>query len=308
MSWHGTESRRVTYAPMRRAGAILALLVAIATGVAAGGSPGWRFAAGHRIDGAERTEFELWWQEASAVLREYAEGALVVERRCADGTYRSVDIVHRAEIIRTGIPADRCQAWATGGATDAASLAGLGGLRGSTAETRGGTPVRRFTDPVPDATVRDLVAAGSGLPLELTRADGSTVTWSYTEIGRRPSAPEPVPGERQLIETYRTMTAAEAASGLEVDSLPERLGRYRFATAFDYTSGGAPGTLYVLWRAGDGSELQVVRGIGLLDALELGTTHDGGIWLFKAQLGAAHVQVIAPERLAVQMLRSALGL
>ena len=295
---------------MRGAGLVAILSFVVLGGAVAGGAPGgWQYASGARSDNESTIGFELWWQPGAAVLREIGAGDLLSERRCDGTTYVSLDHQAQSVVRRLGLGGAECLALATGHATDAALMAGSGGLTRAAPQQRRGRPAMVFTVAPPGAPLREVVGdPESGLPLEITRADGGTTRWSYTEIGSRVSPlPATVPAD-WYTETSRAVTAAEAGERINGGVLPGRIGAFAWDSAFEHETGDAGPTTYAIWRHPGGWELQVVRGVGEVEPAERGAAELGEVVQLTLQLDAEYVGILAPDRRTVEAVRLALGL
>jgi hypothetical protein len=75
----------------------------------------------------------------------------------------------------------------------------------------------------------------------------------------RPSEPPPpLDTDGWTVETYRALSAAAASTTLGMEPLPDPIGRFRFETAFEYTSARGRTDTYAIWSDGPHRDLQVV--------------------------------------------------
>lgn len=300
----------------KRALAILVVVLVVLLGgliyAQATSHAGWKTVSGTRESGADRVEFELHYRGQEAVLIERRGDVIVYDARCTgtEFTERFDDAANA--VVRRDLAPEDCFRFATG------SLLGVAGVRKSpdydlegTVEVggRAGEVWTRTSDATKVGVVLD---SRTGLPLQATDPQGTTVYWSYTRMDVVSDGVVPPPGSASVgspsVETYQDLSLDALAPTFGLTTLPESIGGLPFDTGFSYLGGELSGpTYYAIWSDATGRQVQLIRALASLPA-DTPTVEDiGGAVVLNLQEGSAHVQIQATDlallREAVRALR-----
>lgn len=291
----GTSKSR----PWRAVLPALVLSLLLAVSVSGSAPPSWRYAEGSLHDGETAEQFRVWWRDGAVVTQILNQGAMYSEFRCDSGTYTHDWFEGQWTVIRSGLLETDCMRWATGTVPIMDPVSS--GLHYAGRERLADRPVDVYVSRDSDDARRLFIDADTRLPLAVEFSGDLLLTWSYERIGVAGDPPRRSAADTWSTESYAPLTIEELRIRVDLD-IPADFGSFTFGDAFVQTSPRGGESESASWADADGREVQLSHGRGTLDPADLGVQpFDAGV-MFRAQVGDAYLQIIAPDRPALDAL------
>lgn len=281
--------------------ASIILVLMVIAAIPAASDSGWRLIEGYRVQGGDRVDFLLRYDDAQAVLVESRGGEVERVASCTGGTYLETYGQPSYTVRRDMESREVCLESATASLLGFRKLALAPGHRVETSHD--GHSAIRVTD-LPEALEWSevILDAGNGLPLRAVPRDGSAIDWHYDRVNE-PTAVESMPERPSTTdELYVALSRAEAGLAANLPEVPPAsIGKLRFDSAFSYIGGQLESPrVYIIWSSPEG-QVQFIVSPGKLPpgAPSVEDLGNAGLML-NAQDSNSHTQIFATSKALLQ--------